>query len=69
MFTAIKPSATTLDVDSQFQVDFLLECIERHEKQLEQTINLKSASKIVASPVTTRSVLSSEELAMLTTLF
>ncbi|MCK8045734.1 hypothetical protein MSG37_12650 [Shewanella sp. 1CM18E] len=70
MFSVLKSNTAALDRDSQFQVDFLLECIERYEKQQAKLVNMgKSSTDVLANPITTRSVLSREELAMLTTLF
>lgn len=70
MINVVKANAARLSRESQFQVDFLLECIERYEQQQAM---LQSNSKPSAEPaintITPRSVLTREELAMLTTLF
>ncbi|MCG9728854.1 hypothetical protein L1D44_03150 [Shewanella sp. Isolate13] len=65
----VNAEETHLDANNQFQVDYLVEYIERLEAQANDEQLQQSLNQTVPSHVKLSSILSADELTMLTQLF
>lgn len=69
MLISAKVEEVCLDADSQFQIDYIVEYIERLESRLSDEQVVSKLSHAFCTQIKSRSILSAEELTMLTRLF
>ncbi|GIU30856.1 hypothetical protein L2719_02905 [Shewanella schlegeliana] len=69
MLTIAKAEQICLSVDNQFQIDYLLDYIERREAQICDDQLIAAARQSFSAHIKPSSILSAEELTMLSQLF